>query len=389
MEFRIPIYGSSLPAGPKMAGASGTMNMRKTLLMACLAATPAAAQDVSPREIADAALPAVVLVTALVDGEEIGQGSGFVVSEDGRVVTNRHVIEGADALRVQLRTGEIYDRVYFISADERHDLAILRVPAAGLKTLRLGDDRTAEIGDRVYVVGNPMGLEGTFSDGLVSARRMIDGVAYIQISAPISPGSSGGPVLNDAGEVIGVATLSMPDGQNLNMAVPARYAKGLLGMNEEPRPFEEVASRFADVEPSETDVSADADDDLPKWAEVLASEMRIVREAAEKLGLVTVHDPVIDMIDDDESYSMDFTFDEAGETIILVGVCDIDCTDLDLGIYDGYGEEIDIDVEVDDRPTVEFEVIAGGTFEARAYMATCTREPCGFAVQAFRRPEGN
>ncbi|MGH7481643.1 MAG: hypothetical protein ACRELV_05765, partial [Longimicrobiales bacterium] len=84
-----------------------------------------------------------------------------------------------------------------------------------------------------------------------------------------------------------------------------------------------------------------------------------------------------------------FTFDEVGATIVLIGVCDIDCTDLDLGVYDLDGQEIDSDVEVDDRPVVEFEVTEPGEFEVIAYMATCSREPCGFAVQAFMKPASN
>ncbi|MGH7481659.1 MAG: S1C family serine protease, partial [Longimicrobiales bacterium] len=283
--------------------------MRALVLVAWLVAAPVAAQEISPSEIAEQARPAVVLVSALADGVEIGQGSGFVVSPDGRIVTNRHVIQGADELRVELATGEIYDRVYFVSADERRDLAILRVPATGLATLPIGDDRAARIGDRVYVIGNPMGLEGTFTDGLISARRMVDGVSFLQISAPISPGSSGGPVLNAAGEAIAIATLTMPEGQNLNMAVPARYATGLLAMDDEPQPFEQVASRFAEAgeETAAADLSASTGEELEPWAEVLADEIETVRTTAHEMGLVTARSTVVEMIDEDQTYSMDFT----------------------------------------------------------------------------------
>ena len=93
--------------------------------------------------------------------------------------------------------------------------------------LPLGDNDTVQIGMPVYVTGNPRGLEGTFSDGLISAIREVNGRKLFQMTAPVSPGSSGGPVLNSSGEVIGITVSQVKDGQNLNFAVPVNYLKEL------------------------------------------------------------------------------------------------------------------------------------------------------------------
>jgi serine protease Do len=146
---------------------------RAVVALALLLAAPASAQQLSPRQIAVQARPGVVLITAKDGSSTIGRGSGFLVSEDGVLVTNRHVVEGATSLQVQLASGEIFDRVLFVSEDERRDLIVLRIPGSGLSPLIIADDRSVEVGDPVYVMGNPLGLEGTFSDGLVSARRVL------------------------------------------------------------------------------------------------------------------------------------------------------------------------------------------------------------------------
>jgi S1-C subfamily serine protease len=348
-------------------------------------AAPLDAQQLTPRQIAARARPAVVLVTALRDGREIGQGSGFVVSADGTLVTNRHVIEGAQSLRVQLAGGEVYDRVFLVSQDATRDLAILRIPATGLSPLRFGDDRRAETGDAVYVMGNPRGLEGTFTDGLVSAKRTIDGTDLIQISAPISPGSSGGPVLNAAGEVIGIAAMMMEDAQNLNIAVAARYAEGLLAMNETPRPFEQAASELAS--PSFSDrprrSSGPGTDDVEPWVRVLIAEMQRVDEVAKLLGLTRTHEPVFEMLNEHETYDVRVPFRERGARVAIIGVCDADCSDLDLAIYDESGREVVRDVLADDTPELQFRVTTPGTYRVRVVMAACSREPCAFALQAF------
>lgn len=112
--------------------------------------------------------------------------------------------------------------------DEKNDIALLRVVGAEAPSLPLGDSQKVAVGDEVYVAGNPEGLEGTFSEGIVSAIR---GTRLLQITAPISPGSSGGPVMNQRGEVIGFAAGGREKGQNLNFAIPVSFLSALIELH--------------------------------------------------------------------------------------------------------------------------------------------------------------
>ena len=116
-----------------------------------------------------------------------------------------------------------------------NDLAILKVAAYGIKPLSLGDSDAVRVGETVYVAGNPKGLEGTLSNGIISSLRDKDTKGRLQMTAPISPGSSGGPVLNRKGEVIGVSFMTLQGGQNLNFAIPSKYLKKLITRSGTPR----------------------------------------------------------------------------------------------------------------------------------------------------------
>lgn len=157
------------------------------------------------------------------------QGSGFIVEPDGRILTNHHVVAGARTIRVRLASGDVYERVRILATDERRDIAVLEVPGFDLPTLPLGNSDSVRVGTSVVAIGSPLGLENTVSTGIVSGRRSEpEGYELLQISAPASRGSSGGPVLTANGEVVGVAVSQMEGGQNLNFAVPINYARGLL-----------------------------------------------------------------------------------------------------------------------------------------------------------------
>jgi len=191
----------------------------------------AVVQPQTAEQIAEMVLASTVLIV-MEDavGEPISTGSGFVVSEK-TVATNLHVVEGVfrgyvkpvGGYRQHLITG-------IIAMDTDQDLALLSVSGIAAPPLQLARDGKVAVGERVYVAGNPMGfLEGTFSDGLVSSIRDLGaGREWLQISAPISEGSSGGPVLNKHGEVIGVAVATLKVGQNLNFAIPVKYLRSLL-----------------------------------------------------------------------------------------------------------------------------------------------------------------
>ena len=158
----------------------------------------------------------------------LGFGSGFFV-RDNLIATNYHVIEGAARGTAKL-VGKFttYTIEGVTATDKTNDLALLKVTAPGIKPLPLGNSTDVKIGETVYVAGNPKGLEGTFSNGIISSLRDKNTKERLQMTAPISPGSSGGPVLNSKGEVIGVSFMTLVGGQNLNFAIPSRYLTELL-----------------------------------------------------------------------------------------------------------------------------------------------------------------
>ncbi|MEP7123273.1 MAG: trypsin-like peptidase domain-containing protein [Byssovorax sp.] len=183
----------------------------------------AAPVSLSPAQIAARATSAIVSIRSA-----HSLGTGFIVRKDGWIATNFHVIEGAGELLVATPDKHEYPVVDVLAVDRLHDLALLRVEA-DLGVLVLGDSDAVRAGDSVVAIGHPLGLEDTVSNGLVSAVRVIDPtLTVLQISAPIAPGSSGGPLFSDRGEVIGVATAYSTKGQNLNFGVPVRYLKELL-----------------------------------------------------------------------------------------------------------------------------------------------------------------
>lgn len=180
------------------------------------------------REIAKSAFLSSVFIEVMDRyGKPLALGSGFVVSPS-LIATNLHVIQGAAKARVNLVGSKtIFSSSTVKAVDPVNDLALLQVPGLLAPSLVLSPE-TPEVGDRVYAVGNPKGLQGTLSDGLVSAFRDFKTRKLIQISAPISPGSSGGPVLNEKGEVLGMAVGTIEDGQNLNFAIPSGALSDLM-----------------------------------------------------------------------------------------------------------------------------------------------------------------
>jgi S1-C subfamily serine protease len=169
--------------------------------------------------------PSVVLLQVFdQSGQMTKIGSGFLAGPDRAVITNYHMIRGAYSEKVEFQDGSSADVLGVLGYSASEDLAAIRLSTAPAESLELGDSDTLEVGDRVVAIGSPHGLQNTISDGLVSALR--DG--QIQTSAPISPGSSGGPFFNQRGQVIGVAVSGFRDAQNLNFVVPINLAKPYL-----------------------------------------------------------------------------------------------------------------------------------------------------------------
>jgi Trypsin-like peptidase domain len=183
----------------------------------------------STKAIVRANLPAVVTIVLTNEaGEIVGSGSGFVVNPNGLIVTNYHVIEEANAAKVHLQSGDSYRVEGVVEVDPDRDFALIKIPAVDLPVVRLGNSNNVEVGEKVVAIGSPQGLTGTVSEGVLSQMRPMGEYKMIQHTAAISPGSSGGPLLNEAGEVIGVNTLQRTEGQNLNFALPVNYVRGAL-----------------------------------------------------------------------------------------------------------------------------------------------------------------
>jgi tetratricopeptide (TPR) repeat protein len=175
---------------------------------------------------------AVVVIFAYHGGKKaISQGSGFVVRRDGIIITNYHVISKARIIKIKV--GDKFLNVdSIISLDKENDIAILKVTAENLNAVKLGNLEKVEIGEKVYVIGSPEGLENTISDGILSGKREVaPNKIIIQITAPISHGSSGGPVFNKNGEVIGIATAFLKEGQNINFAIPLDVIRNKITSN--------------------------------------------------------------------------------------------------------------------------------------------------------------
>ena len=174
--------------------------------------------------------PSVVIVFAYDNkGEFLRLSSGFFISQNGDIITNYHVLYGASSAEIKTSDGKTYPITYIIAGDEQNDIIRLSVDIPSKYVLPLSLSETIpEIGERIIVYDNPLELENTVSDGIVSSVREIFNYGrIIQITAPISPGSSGSPVLNMKGEVIGIATFQMIDGRNLNFAIPSERVANL------------------------------------------------------------------------------------------------------------------------------------------------------------------
>ncbi len=165
-----------------------------------------------------------------------GQGSGFIIDREGHVLTNYHVIADARQVEVTLHNRKTY-RATVVGTDRSHDLAIIQIKAPELAPMVLGDSRSLQVGQKVYAIGNPFGLAGTLTSGIVSSIRSVrepDGVFIdeaIQTDAAINPGNSGGPLLNSHGEVVGINTMiASNSGQNagIGFAIPINTAKAVL-----------------------------------------------------------------------------------------------------------------------------------------------------------------
>jgi S1-C subfamily serine protease len=201
--------------------------------------TPSAKASAPPvklttAQIAAKATPAVVVVENFnQDGVKTSQGSGYVYSADGIVVTNYHVIRGASSLSITVPSSGKVRVEKILGYSPETDVAILQLPQPATASLETETTQAEKVGDHVVAIGAPLGLASTVSEGIISALRDGGGMHVIQTTASISPGSSGGPLLDDYGKVIGLTTAKVQNGENLNFVLSASHINDLVSRKRE------------------------------------------------------------------------------------------------------------------------------------------------------------
>src|ERR1035438_3803108 len=228
--------GENAGLRPRWEGSSFMKYMAAVLL---LVAAMSARNAPSTSKSLDLDIPAIAreangsvvsIVVSDKDGHPLAQGSAFLISKDGQVVTNYHVIRNGSSAVVKFPDSTLFAVDGVLVTHEDRDVTIIKVRGNGFKALTLGDSDRLRVGEEVVAIGNPLSLESTVSNGIVSAFRTDEneGGKFVQITAPISPGSSGGPLFNMAGEVVGITTSHLVGGDNLNFAIPMNDVKPML-----------------------------------------------------------------------------------------------------------------------------------------------------------------
>lgn len=196
------------------------------LLLACSIVTAAAAQQhqLTVSEVVKSSIDSVVLIVVNDDhGNPSAEGSGFIASPDGKIVTNHHVIAGAHSAIVKLNNGAFFEVDGILADDPDADIAIIKVAGKNLPYLQLASTDSISVGDHVVAIGSPLGLENTVSDGIVSGFRDDGkGHSWIQTTAPASHGNSGGPLLTMDAKVAGVVTWKANAGKTSTSQCRAR-----------------------------------------------------------------------------------------------------------------------------------------------------------------------
>lgn len=200
----------------------------------------------TPAQIYRTVAPSVVLITNYDEhGHKRALGSGFLIDQNGDIATNYHVIRGAYEAQLRFAGGAESSVTGVVGYSPERDVAVLSTERAGrVRPLSIGDSSSLRIGDPLFAIGAPLGLEDTLSRGILSARRG----AILQMTTPISPGSSGGPVLDRFGRVVGISSAYMPTGEDLNFAVPISWVKPYIGLSSR-QTLAEVARENAAEQP--------------------------------------------------------------------------------------------------------------------------------------------
>lgn len=179
---------------------------------------------------------------------------------------------------MHLTNGDVYDSFAVLPFDERRDIAIIQVGGFELPVIQLGNSSAMSAGDPTLVIGSPKGLEGTVTSGIVSAvRELGDGFKVIQTDAAVNPGNSGGPLINQNGEAVGVVGFKLRNAENLNFAVPINYVRGLLSNPQGPMTLEAMRLRMGKTKEVEESPSATSERFAGRWKDVLTGAVSILR----------------------------------------------------------------------------------------------------------------
>lgn len=224
--------------------------MRRIIILALLLLPCALSAQKTHVQIADECGDTIVSVNVAEKDGSTHSGTGFIVNKDGVIATAGHVVEDAIFINVTFKNGAVSDEALIIdvSPDKEIDLALLKIPNENLPHVSFRNSNYVRAGEEITVIGNPRRLQNTVTNGLISQIRQVSkNVIWHQISAPISPSSSGSPVFNNQGYVIGIALSSLKgkDNQNLNFAIPSNYLLQMMAENNIPPQMEEVKHNAA------------------------------------------------------------------------------------------------------------------------------------------------
>jgi S1-C subfamily serine protease len=242
-------------------------------------------QVFSPPEITKRIAPAVVLIKGRTETTDI-LGTGFIISSDGKIATNLHVIENLRTGGVQLASGEKFDSFSVLAFDLRKDLAIIKIPGFDLPSLALGNSNNVQVGESVLVVGSPLGLQGTVTTGVISSIRddpFGGGFKVLQTDASANPGNSGGPMVNLESKAIGIVTFKVGGSENLNFAIPVNYLRGLMDSSFSAMTLDEMRSKITNT----TDIFK-PDSAPTRWKSLMNGTTKIVRRDTDRIYVETV-----------------------------------------------------------------------------------------------------
>jgi S1-C subfamily serine protease len=231
--------------------------------------------------------PAVVLVTGVTD-EGKTLGSGFVITSDGKIATNLHVIHNLRSGGVQLASGEKFYSFSVLAFDERKDIAVIKIAGFDLPTVPLGNSNSVQVGEPVLTMGSPLGLQGSVTTGVVSSMRddpFGGGFKMIQTDASVNPGNSGGPLVNQKGEVVGIVRYKIGGTENLNFAIPVNYLRGMIDAPLTAISLDDLRTKLG----KKTDVFEQTSEAFPtRWKSLASGTTKLIRRDGDRLYVETV-----------------------------------------------------------------------------------------------------